>query len=57
MTQSSVEEYTKPIHPHELLLSRQAIRSVIATLELPEEQELMLCRQLINKIEDIIESI
>ena len=59
-TQSPVEDFTQPArpkYPHALLLSRQAIRGVIATLGLPEEQELILCRQLINKIEDIIESI
>lgn len=60
MTNTPVEDFTtpnKPIHPHELMLSRQAIRSVIATLGLPEEQEVFVCRQLINKIEDVIESL
>ena len=59
-TSPEVQDFTQPArpkYPHALLLSRQAIRSVMATLGLPEEQELILCRQLINKIEDIIESI
>lgn len=60
MTQSPVEDFTtikKPIHSAELLKSRQVIRAVISKLGFSEEQELQICRQLINGIEDIIESL
>ena len=47
-------KYEKLKNAHELLLSRQAIRSVLSQLSLPEEVELIATRELINKIEDII---
>lgn len=56
-SQQGLISNNKPAHSRELLLSRQAIREVVATLHLSEEQEVFVCRQLINKIEDIIESL